>query len=127
MQVRRALYMAALVAARYNPILKAVYDRLVADGKFKKIALIAPMLNLLLRNPRFQLAWKTVTDPWACLEAVIGECVADRHRTGARRRRGARVPRGWADGLDKPQSREARDDGEAEDEGGLAAEHRRAQ
>ena len=49
-------------AARYNPILKAVYDRLVADGKAKKLALIALMrkliilLNLLLKNPKFKLA-----------------------------------------------------------------------
>ena len=61
-QVRRVLYMAALVAARYNPILKEVYDRLVADGKAKKLALIALMrklivlLNHLLKNPQFKLA-----------------------------------------------------------------------
>ena len=60
--MRRVLYMAALVAARYNPILKAVYDRLVADGKAKKLALIALMrkliilLNHLLKNPKFKLA-----------------------------------------------------------------------
>ena len=61
-QVRRVLYMAALVAARYNPILKAFYDRLVADGKAKKLALIALMrkliilLNHLLKKPKFKLA-----------------------------------------------------------------------
>jgi len=55
-------YMAALVAARYNPILKTFYDRLVADGKAKKLALIALMrkliilLNHLLKNPNFKLA-----------------------------------------------------------------------
>ena len=41
MKVRRVLYMAALVAARYNPIVKAFYDRLVAAGKPKKVALVA--------------------------------------------------------------------------------------
>jgi transposase len=61
-QVRRVLSMAALVAARYNPILKAVYDRLFADGKAKKLALIAVMrklivpFNHLLKNPQFKLA-----------------------------------------------------------------------
>ena len=56
------LSVAALVSARYNPILKAVYDRLVADGKAKKLALIALMrkliilLNHLLKNPKFKLA-----------------------------------------------------------------------
>lgn len=61
-KVRRVLYMAALVAARYNPILKAFYDRLVAAGKPKKVALVALMrklivlLNHLLKNPQFKLA-----------------------------------------------------------------------
>lgn len=61
-QVRRVLYMAALVAARFNPILKAFYQRLVAAGKPKKLALTAVMrklvvlLNHLLKNPEFTLA-----------------------------------------------------------------------
>jgi len=61
-QVRRVLYMAALVAARFNPILKAFYQRLLAAGKPKKLALTAVMrklvvlLNLLLKNPQFTLA-----------------------------------------------------------------------
>ena len=61
-KVRRVLYMAALVAARYNPILKTFYDRLVAAGKPKKVALVALMrklivlLNHLLKNPQFKLA-----------------------------------------------------------------------
>ncbi len=61
-KVRRVLYMAALVAARHNPILKAFYDRLVAAGKPKKVALVALMrklivlLNHLLKNPQFKLA-----------------------------------------------------------------------
>ncbi len=42
-QVRQVLSMAVLSAARFNPILKTSYDRLVADGKSKKIALIAVM------------------------------------------------------------------------------------
>jgi transposase len=60
--VRRVLYIAALVAARYNPILKAFYDRLVADARAKKLALIALMrkliilLNHLLKNFKFKLA-----------------------------------------------------------------------
>ncbi len=45
--VRNALYMATLTAVRYNPILKTFYDRLVAAGKPKKIALIAAMRKLL--------------------------------------------------------------------------------
>lgn len=46
--VRRALYMAALVAARHNPALKTFYQRLIAHGKSKKLALVAVMRKLLL-------------------------------------------------------------------------------
>ena len=61
-QVRRVLYMAAVAASRFNPILKAFYDRLVQAGKPKKVALVAVMrklvilLNHLLKNPQFKLA-----------------------------------------------------------------------
>ncbi|MCH9010351.1 MAG: IS110 family transposase [Chloroflexi bacterium] len=47
-RIRRALYMAALVATRYNPVIKAFYQRLCAAGKAKKVALIACMRKLLL-------------------------------------------------------------------------------
>jgi len=46
--VRCALYMATLVATRYNPKIKAYYQRLVASGKKKKVALIAAMRKLLV-------------------------------------------------------------------------------
>jgi transposase len=46
--VRSALYMAALVASRYNPVLKEVYQRLLAAGKAKKVALIAVARKLLI-------------------------------------------------------------------------------
>jgi transposase len=45
--VRRVLYMATLVAARFNPKIKAFYQRLVAAGKPKKVALTAAMRKLL--------------------------------------------------------------------------------
>jgi transposase len=45
--VRTALYMAALVGARRNPTLRAFYQRLVAAGKPKKVALVACMRKLL--------------------------------------------------------------------------------
>ena len=56
--VRSALFMAALVAARYNPLLKQFRDRLVAAGKPKLVALIAvarkllTILNAILRDKR---------------------------------------------------------------------------
>jgi transposase len=45
--VRRVLYMAALVAVRYNPVLAAFYARLTAAGRPKKVALVAAMRKLL--------------------------------------------------------------------------------
>lgn len=45
--VRTALYMGALVATRFNPVIKAFYTRLVAAGKPKKVALVACMRKLL--------------------------------------------------------------------------------
>jgi len=45
--VRTVLYMAALVATRVNPIIRAFYLRLLAAGKPKKVALTACMRKLL--------------------------------------------------------------------------------
>jgi transposase len=45
--VRAALYMATLVATRYNPVIRALYARLLAAGKLKKVALTACMRKLL--------------------------------------------------------------------------------
>jgi transposase len=46
-RVRAVLYMAAVVAIRYNPHVKALYERLVARGKAKKAALGAAMRKLV--------------------------------------------------------------------------------
>lgn len=59
-QVRAVVYMATLTAARFNPVIKAFYRRLVDAGKPKKVALVACMrklltiLNAMLRD---QSAW----------------------------------------------------------------------
>jgi transposase len=45
--LRAAVYMAALVGTRHNPVLKDFYQRLVAAGKPKKVALVACMRKLL--------------------------------------------------------------------------------
>ena len=45
--VRAVLYMAALVATRYNPLVRRFYQRLLAVGKPKKVALVACMHKLL--------------------------------------------------------------------------------
>lgn len=46
--MRSVLYMAALVAIRYNPIIKNFYQRLLDKGKLKKVALTACMHKLLI-------------------------------------------------------------------------------
>ncbi len=46
--VRTALYMAALAATKWNPIIKAFYHQLLARGKAKKAALVACMHMLLI-------------------------------------------------------------------------------
>lgn len=56
--VRTALFMGAFVAMRFNPVLKAFFDRLVAAGKPKTVALIAvarkllTILNAMVRDNR---------------------------------------------------------------------------
>ena len=48
-KVRNLFYMACLGAAtRHNPVLKAFYDRLIARGKEKKVALVACMRKLIV-------------------------------------------------------------------------------
>ncbi|HZC00810.1 MAG TPA: IS110 family transposase, partial [Gammaproteobacteria bacterium] len=47
-RVRAVLYMAALTATRYNPIIKAFYHRLCGAGKARKVALTACMRKLLI-------------------------------------------------------------------------------
>ncbi len=64
--VRAALYMAALAASRANPSLRAFYQRLVAAGKPKLVALTACMRKLLvLCNAlcKQQTTWLAPTAP----------------------------------------------------------------
>ena len=46
-RIRAVLYMAAIVATKYNPHVKAVYDRLLAKGKAKMAAIGAAMRKLV--------------------------------------------------------------------------------
>lgn len=61
-RVRSALYVAALVGKKYNPVLKTCFDRLVAKGKKKKQAIVACMrklLTILHAMVRKNEPWKT--------------------------------------------------------------------
>lgn len=46
--VRKALYMAALVASRHDPRMKNIYNKLIAKGKPKKVALVALMRKMII-------------------------------------------------------------------------------
>ena len=62
--VRDALYMATLVATRHNPVIRARYNRLLAAGKTKKVALVACMRTLLVMlnaMVRDQKPWRYTT------------------------------------------------------------------
>ena len=47
-RVRAVLYMGALVGSRHNPVIRDFYQKLVAAGKPKKVALVACMRKLLV-------------------------------------------------------------------------------
>lgn len=64
--VRASLYMATLVATRYNAVIKAFYARLCEAGKPKKVALTACMrklLTILNHMLRTQSPWNPTTSP----------------------------------------------------------------
>jgi transposase len=64
--------MGALVAVRYNPVLKVFYDRLLSQGKAKKVALTACMhklLRILNAIVRDQKPWKV--DSVESLELIV--------------------------------------------------------
>jgi len=61
---RTALYLAAMNGARFNPVLKAMYSRLIEAGKPPKVALIAlarKLLTILNAMVRDQTSWKQAT------------------------------------------------------------------
>lgn len=69
--VRAALYMAALVATRKNPVIRTFYQRLCQAGKAKKLALTACMRKLLtILNAMVKRAtpWRHEMEP-ACAKA----------------------------------------------------------
>jgi transposase len=59
--VRAALYIGAPVAARRNPVVREFYERLLAAGKPKKVALVALSMRKLLSILNAVLRHRT---PW---------------------------------------------------------------
>jgi transposase len=65
-QVRAVLYMAALSAARRNPVIKPFYDRLIRAGKLPKVAITACMrklLTILNAMVRSNSCWSPTVSP----------------------------------------------------------------
>ncbi len=61
---RTALYLAAMNGARFNPVLKAMYERMIAAGKPPKVALIAlarKLLTILNAMVRDRTDWQQTT------------------------------------------------------------------
>jgi len=61
---RTALYLAAMNGARFNPVLKAMYERLIAAGKPPKVAFIAlarKLLTILNAMVRDGTTWQEAT------------------------------------------------------------------
>jgi transposase len=59
--IRKVLFMTALTAIRCNPVIKEFYERLLARGKVKKVAIVACMHKLLTfinAMIRSQTPWK---------------------------------------------------------------------
>ena len=59
--VRKILYMAAIVASRFNQTLKRIFERLIARGKLFKVAIVAvmrKMLCLLNSMVKKNLSWQ---------------------------------------------------------------------
>ncbi len=64
--MRAALFMAALVGTRCNPVIQAFYARLRAAGKPKKVALTACMrklLTILNAMVRTNTTWRHLAPP----------------------------------------------------------------
>lgn len=65
-QVRTVLFMATLCAIQHNPVIKAFYQRLVKNGKHKKVAIVACMrkmivlLNAMVRDGTYWCEMKSV-------------------------------------------------------------------
>jgi transposase len=64
--VRRTLYMAALAATRFNPVIRRFYESLIGRGKERKVALTACMRRLLV----ILNAMLRKQEPWRCSQSV---------------------------------------------------------
>jgi transposase len=68
-RLRQALYMAALSAAQHNPVFRAFYERLIARGKKKPVALVAVARKLLVVMVTLMRHKRTFDPEWAARHA----------------------------------------------------------
>ena len=71
-RIRAALYMGALVASQYNPVIRDFYRRLLAAGKPKKLALTACMRKLLVTLNsmlKHRSTWRDLTPKVAAISS----------------------------------------------------------
>lgn len=71
-RVRRVLYMAAVSAARWNPVIRSFYERLLGSGKPVKVAVVACMRKLLV----ILNAMAKSGEAWRGTESLGGGCVS---------------------------------------------------
>ncbi len=97
-KVRASLYRGALTASRWNPVIRDFYQRLLAAGKPKKVALTACMRKLIVilnsilkhRSPWYDLTLKVTCRCSAIMSSLTvqrkcphyGECDIDTARAG---------------------------------------------
>jgi transposase len=80
-EVRAVLYMATLTATRYNPVIKAFYQRLLGRGKAQKVALTAAMRKLLIilnAMVKTQTLWNARVNNCPVPEHARGDSWAER-------------------------------------------------
>ena len=69
-RVRATLYMGALVASRHNPVIRDFYQKLLAAGKPKRVALVACMRKLLvILNSMLKHSC-----PWRDMSQAVVDC-----------------------------------------------------
>ena len=72
-RLRAVLYMAAMVASRFNPVIRDFYQRLLAAGKPKKVALTACMRKLLVILNSMLKSRSPRGDERAGIPALLGQ------------------------------------------------------
>ena len=74
--LRNLLYMASLSAIQHNPVITAFYQRLIAGGKLKKVALVAVMHKMLTRLNAMQRSGQVWNAGHVCVRVQLPTAIA---------------------------------------------------